>query len=372
MKKICVLLTLILISLSLIKIAYADETILLPDDGGGGAPIVKAKWEMNGLAADLLGTDDDTAPGAQLKAPGVWDGSINYSLCAVVTDPDGTDDINAVYADIYYPSDRAFHPMDPNQPDQINGGTAATPDYGLSGCGSQVGDETQLRQLDKTAGYELFCQQIINNNQNLPSFYDVYDFNEICAPDGELQKETAFVYCSDRSLRWEDPAGDYLVKISAMDNSGVFSNILENHFTYLPLTAYEVDFSAVSYGNVKLNVQKLISGDLTFLPSDDKPTVRNLGNTRLTLGVSQDDMGLGTTDSAWNVEYDARVGNNEADWKVYPPEQLTWLEDILDLSETEEMDFSILVTKFPSPTTDYHGTLILDAKQASFRQCRGG
>jgi hypothetical protein len=154
-----------------------------------------------------------------------------------------------------------------------------------------------------------------------------------------------------------------------LDKAGVLSDVASNHFRYVPLTSYEVDFNSVSYGNVKLNTHKRISGDKTFSMNDGLPTVRNTGNTRLYMGVMQDDMGLGTTDSVYNVKYDARIGNNEADWKNYYPMVHKWLEDILDLSETEEVDFSILVTKFPNSNTSWTGNMTLDAKFAEFRQC---
>ena len=350
------------------------DTELTRGQGGGTPPIIKAKWEMNGPYSELKGTDDDPADGAQFDAPGVWNGTRNYSICVVVTDPDGVDQVNGVYADVYYPEEIAFHPEDPNYPDQDNGGTDSTPDYGLSGCGAQLGDEIQLSKLDKDDGYELFCDTIRNNNNNLPTFYEnplgtgLYDYNEICDPDGELMKETAYVYCADASLRWEDPAGDYRIDIFADDSFGSMSDVASNYFTYLPLTAYEVDFSNVNYGEVQLNTHKRIPGDLDF-GTTDRPTVRNIGNTRLYMKVKQDDMGLGTTDGVYNVKYDARVGNNEADWKDYYPEEWTVLEDILDLSQTEEMDFSILVTKFPSTQSTWTGTMTLGADEANFREC---
>jgi hypothetical protein len=344
-------------------------TSMTRDTGGGAAPIVKAKWEMNGPYNQLSGTDDSTNAGAQFEAPGAWDATMQYSICAIVTDPDGASDIDGVYTDIYYPSDRAFHPEDDSNPDQDGGGDISNPDYGLSGCGAQRGDENRLTRLSKTDGLALFCNTIRNNNNNLPSFFGDYDYDEICAADGELQKETAYVYCADKELIWEDPAGDYLVEILALDKAGVLSDVASNHFRYVPLTSYEVDFNSVSYGNVKLNTHKRISGDKTFSMNDGLPTVRNTGNTRLYMGVMQDDMGLGTTDSVYNVKYDARIGNNEADWKNYYPMVHKWLEDILDLSETEEVDFSILVTKFPNSNTSWTGNMTLDAKFAEFRQC---
>ncbi|MFH1111474.1 MAG: hypothetical protein V1712_00170 [Patescibacteria group bacterium] len=350
------------------------NTSLVRDVTVGNAPIVKVKWEMNGPFVSLSGTDDDDASGAQFTPPGVWNAKKNISFCAIVTDPDGVDDINAVYADIYYPLTTAFHPMG-TPADVIAGGNPIlepnpieAPDYGVNGCGLPVGDEIGLTKLSKDNGIALFCNTIRTTNEDLPTFYSPYNYDEICNADGELQKETAYVYCGDREITWEDPAGLYDVDVFAQDKTAIDSNILRNQFEYLPLTSYEVDFTSVNYGNVKLNTHKKISGDLTF-GSADKPTVRNLGNTRLRMNVNQTDMGLGTTNGLSNVKFDARVGNNELDWVDYNPATTTWLEDLLDLSQFEEMDFSILVTKFPNPVGPWTGTMTLGAEQADFRVC---
>lgn len=350
-------------------------------------PIIKAKWEMYGPYATSTGTDASTQPGAQFAPTGIWgdrqqdgdDGEMDFSICAIVTDPDGMADIDGVYTDWYYPLTRAFHPAPVAHPYQINGGTTQIPDYGVNGCGLPVEDENELHKLEKMRGYELFCEQIRTNNNNLPTFFPMpttglYSYDEICGATGELMKDTAYVYCADKSLEWEDPAGDYKVEILALDKAGLFSHSGEtnpnyNLFTYLPLTGFEVDFTSVDYGAVKLNTHKRISGDMTFSQGDGLPSVRNVGNTRLYMWVEQDDMGLGTTDGNWNVRYDARVGNNEADWRNYWPEVNKRLEDILDLSEVEEMDFSVEIFKFPFQQSGYTGTMDLSATPANFRIC---
>lgn len=387
MKKLTSLLVVAVLAMVLAPVAaVADTSInteLVRDIGGGAAPIVKAKWEMVGKYTETVGNpslegkDDSTAAGAQIAPTGAYDTYKDYSICAIVTDPDGIADIDNVYTDIYYPSTHSFH-ANPAHLDVTNGGMPNNPaDIGLAQCGAQRGDENVLSKLTKTQGYNLFCNSIRNNNNNLPTFYantlpggsGQFDYNEICDPDGELMKETAFVYCAEKQLYYEDPAGMYDVLVFALDKAGVFSNEAWNQFEYLPLTSFAVDFTSVNYGNVKLNTHKVISGDLNFSNGDGKPTVRNLGNTRLEIGIVQNDMGMGTTDGKYNVKYDARVGSNEDDWKDFWPYKKIYLQDILDLSEDEEMDFSILVTKFPNQNSTWVGTMTLDAKQSSFRDC---
>ena len=81
-------------------------TGLTKGQGGGQPPIVKAKWEMKNekVSDQYTGKDDSTAAGAQLLPPGVWGSTMNYTVCAIATDPNGVADIAGVYADIYYPS----------------------------------------------------------------------------------------------------------------------------------------------------------------------------------------------------------------------------------------------------------------------------
>ncbi len=320
--------------------------------GGGEKPVIKVKWEMRG---NTQGADDSTDAGTQLLPSGQYQVNTSVTYCAVATDPDGLADINAVYADVFYPEDVSFH-------------------NGENGCHEPVHDEVLLSKLPKADGLALICDAIRNGNNNLPAWATGYDYAEICALDGELQKETAGVYCGTRELSYEDPDGMYWVEVHAADNAGLDSDVLQNKLVYLPLTAFAVDFTSVDYGNVKLNTHKIKNGNLTFSNGDGLPTVRNTGNTRMTLKVNQDDMGLGTTNGVSNVEYDGRVGS-DASFSIYNPNVWEPLENTLELSETDEVDFSITVKKFPTGTGGangtYTGTMQLDAQSESHPDCTG-
>ena len=400
MKKVIVLTLVLAMSLSLSGLVGAVSTSLTPKTGGGTPPIVKVKFEMKGPSFDTGGNyvgwtggegkDDSDAPDAQFMATNIWGTYMQYTVCAVATDPDthGTAEIAGVYADIFYP----ISPVDSLDipaihantacPDTTDGGTEIEPDYGVGGCGAFI-EENTLVKLSKVDGIDLFCNKIQNENNDLPKFATNYDYAEVCY---ELEKEEAAVYCDDKQLKWEDPAGLYKVEVNAQDRDGT-SSILVNHFEYLPSTSYEVDFGSINYGNVFLNTHTKVSGDKVFTPAGDgKPTVRNLGNTRLYMHIAQDDMALDKSSGNWNVQYDARVGGNEDDWAVYDPfdvkssgapvwnnggtgTEYTRLEDILDLSEEEEMDFSILIKKWPGSASSYSGDMWLNATQAMFRVC---
>ena len=330
------------------------NTGLTRDTSGGAAPIVKAKWEAN---VDRY-TDASSAAGAQLMPSGQYGVNKTIAMCAIVTDPDGLSDVLNVYADVFYPEGIA-----------LGDSHTALPDQSGLGCGEFM-QEDSLTRLDKQAGIDLFCDNVRNSNNNLPTFNTGYDYDEICAADGELLKDTAAVYCGTKDLSYEDPSGSYKVWAVVQDTNGL-QGILENHFDYLPLTAFETDFSSINYGNVRLNTHKIISGDLTWDAMDQgRASVRNVGNTRLAMTISQDDMGLGQTDGLWNVEYDARVGSLSA-YSVYDPEQTVTLDDELDLSELDEMDFSIAISKFPPlhDSSSYVGVMTLGAVMACHLVC---
>lgn len=336
-------------------------TGLTRDTSGGANPFVKAKWEAH---PDRY-TDDDVDAGAQLLPSGQYNVHTTVAFCSVITDPDGLADIKNVYADFFYPN--------------VALGTSHTALSDQSGLGcEELMQEDSLTRLSKADGIDLFCNLVRNNNNNLPTFGPIggtgtvfYDYDEICAPDGELQKETAAVYCGEKDISYEDPDGVYEVWSIPQDQVGLQGKLV-NNFTYLPVTAFEADFNSVAYGNVRLNTHKIISGDLTWNNpvNTGRASVRNVGNTRLSMWVMQDDMGFGKTDGQWNVEYDARVGSN-ATFAVYSPLQTVKLTDSLDLSELDEVDFSISVFKFPPTHTgdSYIGTMTLSATPEEHLEC---
>ena len=189
----------------------------------------------------------------------------------------------------------------------------------------------------------------------------------------------------EKTITWEDPAGLYTVDVFAYDKNDDRSNILSNQFEYLPQVGFAVDYTDVNYGNLAIGQGKRIYGNKFFkISSDDSilPTIKNLGNTRIQIGIAQDDMGLGRLedDSNWRVKFDARIGDLENDWAIYRPfgvkgttpnsNDFVPLLEKLDLSEIEEMDFSILVNeKWPGNEASYNGGMWLTAHQVVPQLC---
>lgn len=319
------------------------------------SPVIKAIWEMQGPLASLSGLDDSADAGAQFLPSGQYQVDKPISVCAVVFDADGADDINSVSSEIYYP--------------MASFGTEAQD--GRTGCGERKGIEKQMTRLTKEEGLALFCGAIKNNNANLPSFYDTYDFSGICGEEGELQAGTAAIYCYDGALSYDDPSGEYKVLISGEDKTGLTSNILQEKLSYLELTAFEADFTNIDYKKVALNTKKTVEGDLLWGAQEieNKPTVRNVGNTRLQMEILQNDMGMGKTDGIWNIRYGSKVGLASL-WQNYWPEETILLDGILDLAKMDQLDFAIEVLKFPEDDTkDYSGKMTLNAKKAEHLAC---
>lgn len=346
--------------------ALAVTTEFTKNASNGGAPVVEVKWEMNNdrdcgdacYTGGYLGTDDYPDAGAQFDPSGQFGVDKTIAVCAIVSDPDGIANIDRVASFMYYPEGIYL------------GDGHVT---GRQGCGEQMGTEFELSVLGKDEGIALFCDRIQNNNNNLPEWAATGEaYARLCSDTtddqrGMLRKDTAKVYCGEKTISYEDPDGEYRVRVKAQDTGGMIGT-LDNFFTYVEMTAYDVDFTTVNYGPVTLNVRKDISGDNDFGTSA-YPTVRNVGNTRLKMQVSQDDMGLGQMGTDWNVRYYARVGDLVPTQEYLPNEWIT-LEDSLDLSAKNEMDFSILVKQFMPDQCEYRGTMTLDAvKDAHLTDC---
>ena len=375
---------------------------------GGTAPIIKAKWETKDAIqftgdsvyrtymTDTDRDDDGPAGYTQIAPTGVYQDYIPYTVCAVVTDgatnSSGNSGLDGVYMlEVSYPQDIGFH-AHPTTADKINGGyeTGNTPqgeassgyDPAGEGCSPDdgvYGNEIQLTQLTKADGIELFCgdraDYTINPgnirdyyNGNLTYFYDSYSYNEICGT--ELPQEKAYVYCGTRNLYYEDPAGDYKIHVKAQ-NTNTKIDEETNLMTYLELQSFEVDFDSVGidYGMIdSINQWYGPHGD-DDMTTVNMPTVRNLGNVRLYIGVEQDAMGFGQqANGDYNVRFRGRIGHAEEDWYEYAPNAPTaWMEDILDLSKDRKMDFQIKISQWPSGAGS--GTMTLISQDAEFRMC---
>ena len=340
--------------------AVAISTGLTQDASGGTAPSVLVSWVARGDAytnpTDYY-RDNDSIANSQILPSGQYNTHRNIAMCAIVASEYGIEYINNVYADVFYPGVKlgAYHTALPNQSGK--------------GCG-QFMQQDLLNKLAKQVGIDLFCTNVQQNNGNLPSWNSSDSYSTLCGTTGKLYKDEAVVYCGTKVISYEDPAGYYPITTLVQDKNGQ-SGVHNHGFQYLGVNAFEVDFNQISYGNVKLNINKVVGGDLTFSPMNlDKPSIRNVGNVRLTVGILQNDMNLGKSSGQWNVSYGARIGHLVT-FTPYSPEETKIILDELDLSQLNEMDFSVLVNKFPYPvpSAGFIGSMTLSSAEAPFVVC---
>ncbi len=340
------------------------KELIVPNDVGTGfdlnfsdneRPVVQAIWQMNqATSTSDQGKDDSLTDGAQFMPSGQYQVDKTIEICAVVSDPDGLADLANVSSQIYYPENIY---LGPNR-------LSSQP-----GCGQAKEEWFNMTALEPSQGLELFCQQVRNNNANLPSFKTGNDFATLCGPAGDLTKETSRVFCGQNRLAYQDPAGEYRVKVAGLDQKKSVG-VLENSFKYLELVAFEIDFGIIDYGSMRLNSPKILLGNDVFLTNDGRPTLRNIGNTRLEISIKQNDMGLGQSETGWNLTYQARVGQ-DASFTNYWPEAWATLVNSMNLGETSQLDLAIEVLKFPEIVAGEHyaGKLSLNAVAAPQLVC---
>lgn len=276
--------------------------------GGGSAPIVKAKMELEPIEVWESGDPTHAVPGTQILPPCVFEGQKAVYYAAVVTDEEDNGNVKLVFADVYHP-DGSFKY-------QVN----------------------FYEELDKETGIDAFMQ---GARYGLVAYNRDYDYAEVL---NELEKGTAAVWIGVALLDYCQMDGDYRVDVTAIDQNDNYSDPFTNYFLYVPVACAEFDFTAVNYGSVAISRNVWRAGDVLF-GTADKPTVRNIGNTPVRVKIQQSDMGFGKDNLGyWMVCFDARLGMQGAE-PTYCPNEIVTLPDILDRSHTEELDFSIHVYK---------------------------
>lgn len=331
------------------KTVTTDATIT-GDDTGGSPPTIKGKWEKfhhpNGTdpasphAASVYFYDDDpVAGGMQVFPPGEADPQsiVDVEFWAVVTDPQGTDDIQFVSADVYHPD--------------------GSPKY-----------QVMLLQvccdyLDPTVRAAAIAEMTAADAAGAITYGDnpaggTYTLDDLIH---QYEKGEAKIYQGEEELDYHQPHGWYTVKVCAADQA-LEKDYLENTFEYVKTVGFMLDFTVIDFGEIKICKEKIVSGD-DDMTTPAAPTIKNLGNSAIQLWVHFDDMKFGkrTEDGkeVWNVHYDARLGLNPPVY--FDPCDDAEVPGILELCETEQLCFSIHVDK--AEPGDYSGTATITAQQ---------
>jgi hypothetical protein len=337
--------------------------------GGGGSgnspPIIKCKWEYDldvsiDLDPECGGPCPDCHDGdywlhdaccctAGLQVKPILYGAVNVGYFAVVTDPEGVEHVDSVYADIWHPDGTFKYQIE-----------LFPLGFGSGGA------------YDKTVALDAW-DHVYGCHSDLIKFGTFTPAPGLTIPEDirdELNQEEAYLYYGTAQIDYCQPGGWYYVGVRALDGYDAWCDYLFNRYWYIPTAGIAVDFTSINYGTVAEGSNKWVGGDQDFTTTS-KPTVRNIGNTPLQLYVYQDDMGFGKTAGNWNVEFDVRLTANGV-VRIFSPEQkdiISGTNDyypgvripgLLPLCTQEKLDFSIFVFKgFPGET--YNGILNLCA-----------
>lgn len=323
--------------------------------GGGNIPIVKAKWETDDPVVMESGDPSHVLfkPGApsnsQFNPPMVKGGKKTISFYAVVTDAEDMGSVYEVFAFVYHPV---------NSPAPYNAST------------SPNGPLFKYKVVFTKLGHTASEIALVNgaNAAKLITYNTGFNVAEITGANGEMTKGTADLWKGEALIDYEQPAGEYDVRVTAVDKNNNPSSPLVNTFTYVAQAGVQVDFTGIVYGGVNLGVDKLVPGDwiwsspaaLAGEGQINKATVRNIGNTWAHVTVQQNDMGFGFAGSGpgtnitstsfagiagsnWNVIFDVRLGSDDINRRWYDPFVKVTTPNYLGLSTKEELDFSICV-----------------------------
>ena len=304
--------------------------------GGGqdGAPIIKCKWEYD-LSVMLPPADPccdpydiyhDACPyeyGLQVKP--VIGGYVTVGYFAIITDPQGVQHVDRVYADVWHPNGEFKYQFE------------------LTPVGLQ-GDSYDKSQALAAWSHVTECHSCLIT-------YGDWERPEGWTKDQdilwELEEEEAYLYYGEACISYCQPAGDYTVGIIAYDGLDMWSEYLFNTFLYIPTAAVWIDFDTVNYGDIVECVWQQKGGDKSML-TPSLPTVKNVGNVPVFFTIEQDDMDFGKTAGAWNVEYKARLSKDGEYTEPYLPEIETRIPGYLGMCTEEKFDFLIHVIKgFP-------------------------
>jgi len=271
MKKVLgILLALVLVLAFSVPVMAVEEPVTTAANvvgTGGSPPEIKCKWET---AFDFpSGDDDTTTPGMQADLAGPQaDKTIYY--WAVVMDPQGVDNIQKVWADVYEP------------------------------CGT-FKYEVDLEQIYCLEPASAVWALDLAEKAGLVVYGGVHTF---ATTSQQLLDGQAKMYKSSADLTHEQQGGYYRVEAYAQDAQANVSLMLENCFEYVRTPCIELDFAGVNFGDVLVCNEKIVSGD-DQLDTPELPTIKNSGNCDLDISVHFDNMGF--IAPTGEVEFDAQL-----------------------------------------------------------------
>jgi len=339
----------------------SETTTVTIGPGGGDIPVVDLKWEQQPVTVNPDLEDGDplhAVPGFQILPPMVKCETKTIEYYAVVTDSQDGGNLAQAFADVYHP----YGSPEPYGPSVI-GGIDPRPYFkyeipftDLQAAGMTKQAAMAIVQTAYDAGLITFASGVVLGPIGTPGTV-LY----------QIDKDMAHLWMGEAEIDYEQPAGMYDVGVFGYDSNNNLSNGLWNQFEYVAVAGIEVDFAQIAFGAVNLGQEKMIPGDVIWNSPDgvNNATVRNIGNTWVSVQLVFDDMAFGQDVTGnWNVRFDARMGSDQAYYvgNILPYAETT-LQNALGLSTLDELDLSIRVLK---GSGTHAGTLTLSAVERAF------
>jgi len=300
MKKILAITLVVILSLAVPMTAMAapiDTEALV--GGSGSAPYVCAKFETPDHDPLLDGTQIEPVAG----------GTRLVKFYVVVGDPNGLDDISAVYVKVYHPlPDGSFK----FQLDAVRASWTLIPYTGMIDMDGDCVGETlvpdALDDLDAQGRITYGFDPVRGAAMDLGKLkYDLEEGKQLLV---ELVGEMD--YCQ--------PSGNYRVEAIAVDQGGKAST-LENLFFYISIVALRCDFAKINWGSVNVCQWNVLYGD-EDMTTPTKPTVHNIGNDPAKLELHFTDM-LGANYLKKISDFDASMLGGHIELSACTPQIIT-------------------------------------------------
>jgi hypothetical protein len=320
MKKLLIVLTVLSVLLMSVVPALAQTDVVTKAQitGAGGEPVVLAKWEGPDDDANKDGVQIVPNPAGPLPGQG---GDTDVYVYAVVTDPNGINDIADVFAEIYHPDGTyklQIH-LKPVPCDQA----------------------LQMFRAARAAGLIFPC----NNGFTLDEMEWMLD----------CQKMQAQLWYGKWVYKIHQPDGLYGTVVTAVDTDGGTNSCANSVTEIISIVQLGLDFTEVDWGQIKPSVAKWVAGDDNFVPGDGKPTVWNQGNNLASLKVHNDPL-VGANFGKQIIDFDVKLlGQTEH----YQASQWVKLVGPLVPCHPVQIEFSVHAP-FGLPKDDYQGLISIE------------
>jgi hypothetical protein len=314
--------------------------------GSGSPPTIEYTW--------VLPDEDSLTSGTQLYPEESAERNDIYA-CVVVSDPQGRDDVQNVYVDVYHPAGTGD--IIPCVEDDT--GSNNPPQDGLCDESGQGQPWEKDGELFKYQVHAVKLDPVSDQSDIEACKLDALEAGLITQQDFDdinyyvFQQPEWYMYKVYLPMLYHQPAGTYETRSWATDTASAVSQDFLSSFDWVSTVALEIDFmGGVSYGTIQPSVYKVVQGDYDMGDSA-QPSVKNEGNERLAISVSSTDL-VGIAhgkiitdfDLKWDPEEEGATqpGYGTRYYNTGDVEELEctgYDETPLELCQTEKIDFSV-------------------------------